>query len=69
MIQNAKIGKNIRVIIRHDLMKMKEETRSIRRKALSKEEIDFHLLMALAFYDFLRQKSGKLASMLGAIVK
>ena len=36
---------------------------------LSKEEIDFHLLMALAIHDLPRKKSDQLSSFLGAVVK
>ena len=47
-IQNAILGKNIdRAIFGHDLMKMNQETRSIRSKAMSSEEFDFHLWMVL----------------------
>ena len=62
---NAIIGKNIdRAIFGHDLMKMQQETRSNRNRALSKEGVDFHLLMALAFHDLLNQKHDQLASLL-----
>ena len=36
---------------------------------MSKEEIDFHLLMALAFNDLPRKKSDQLASLLGVVMK
>ena len=49
-------------------MKMKQGTRSIRSRALSKEETDFHLLIALPFHDFPRKKSDQLASLFGVTV-
>ena len=51
------------------MAKLKQETRSIRSRSLSKEEIDFHLLMALAFYDLPSKECDPFASLLGAVVK
>ena len=38
----------------NDLAKLKEETRTVRSRMLSKEKIAFHLLMVLAFHDLPR---------------
>ena len=43
-------------------MKLKQETRSVKSRALPKK-VDFHLLIALVFHDLPRKK------MLGAVVK
>ena len=44
LVRNAKLCKNVhKAVFGIDLMKLKQETRSIRSRALSKEEIDFHL--------------------------
>ena len=70
MVQNAILGINVaKAIFESDLMKLTQETRSIRSRTLSKEDIDFHLLMALAFHDLPRKKSDELVSLLGAIMK
>ena len=54
LIQNAVPGKNVdRAIFVHDFVKIKQETRSIRSSPFSREKVDFHLLMALAFHDLL----------------
>ena len=52
-----------------DFMMLKQETRSIRIRALYKEEMDFHLLSALLFHDLSRKKSDQLSSLWVAIVK
>ena len=57
LIQNAILEKNVDGAI------------FTRSRALSKEDIDFCLFMALVFHDFPRQKSDKLVSLLGAILK
>jgi len=70
LVQNAILGKNVgKAVFRSDLMKLKQEKRSIRTRSLSKEETDFHLLMAPPFNDLPRKKSDQLASLLGVIVK
>ena len=70
MIRNAILGINVaKAIFESDLMKMKQETRSIRNRTLSKEDIDFHLLISLAFHDLPRKNSDQLASLLEDIVK
>ena len=70
LIQNAIVGKNVeKAVFSRDQMKMKHKTRSIRSRALSKEEVHFHLFMALAFHDLPRKKSDQLARLLGAILK
>ena len=57
LVQNAILGKNVdRAVFGSDLAKLKQETRTVRRRILSKEEIDFHLLMALVFHDLSRKK-------------
>ena len=56
MVQNVILGKNVnKAVFGSDLAKLKQETRSIRSGALSKEEI-FFMLMALAFHDVPRKK-------------
>ena len=67
LVQNAILGKNVdKAVFGSDLMKLKQETRSISSRVFSKEKTDFHLLMALLFYDLPRRKSDQLASLLGA---
>ena len=64
LVQNGIFGINVdKAVVGSDLAKLKQETRSIRRRELSKEEIDFHfyLLMALAFHDLPRKKSDHLS--------
>ena len=57
MVQDAFLGKIFdRDVFGGDLIKMKQATKSIRSKALSKEEDDFHLLIALSFHDLSRKK-------------
>ena len=69
-IQNANFGKNVdKAVFGSDLAKSKQETRIIRSRILSKEKIDYHLLMALAFHDLPIKKSNQLSSLLGAVVK
>ena len=52
LFQNAILNKYVdRAIFWHVLMKMKQEARSMISRSLSKEEIDFHLLIALALHD------------------
>ena len=49
MVQIAILGKNVdKAVFGSDLMKMIQETRSMRSRALHKEKTDFHLLLALA---------------------
>ena len=49
LVQNVILGEYAdKAIFESDFAKLKQETRPIRSRALSKEEIDFHLLMALA---------------------
>ena len=70
LVQNAILGKNVdKAVFGNDSAKLKQETRTVRSRILSKEEIDFHLLMALAFHDLPRKKSDQLSSFLGAVVK
>ena len=67
MVENAIFGKNVdKDVFGSDLAKLKQRT--IKSRKLSKEEIDFHLLMALAFHDFPRKKN-PLSSLLGVVVK
>ena len=57
LIQNAILGKNgDKAVLRNDLLKLKQEARTVRNRKLSKEEIDSHLLMVLAFHDLPRKK-------------
>ena len=49
-------------------MKLKQDTISVRNRALSKKEIDFHQLMALAFHDLSRKISDQLSHLIEAIV-
>ena len=50
LVQNSMLGKNVdTAIFGSDLAKSKQENRSIRNRALSKKEINFHLIMACAF--------------------
>ena len=51
------------------MAKLKQETRSIISRALSKEESDFHLLMTLSLYYLPKKKSDQLSSLIGAVVK
>ena len=70
MVQNAILGKNFdKAVFGNDSAKLKQETRTVRNRMLSKEEIDFYLLMALVFHDLPRKKSDQLSSLLGAVVK
>ena len=70
LFKNAILGKNVdKAAFGNNLIKLKEETRIVKRRTLSKEEIDFHLLMALASHDHPRKKSDQLSSLLGAVVK
>ena len=70
LVQNAIFGNNInKTVFGSDSLKLKQETRASRSKALSKKEIDFHLLMAHAFHGLTRKKSDQLSSLLGVIVK
>ena len=57
LVRSAMLGKNIeKTGFWSDLVILKKETRSIRSRSLSKEEIDFHLLMALSFHHLPRMK-------------
>ena len=49
------------------MMKMRKDTTSTKNRALSTEEFDFHLLMALAIHGLPRKKSDQLVSSLEAI--
>ena len=70
MYQNRILGKNVdKAVFGSDLMKLKQETKSISRRVWSKEDADFHLLMALAFHDLPIKRSDQLSSLLGAIVE
>ena len=70
LFQNAVLSKNVdRVVLGSVLMKMRQETRSNRCRTLSKEVVDFHLLMALTFDDLPRMKSDQLARLIRSIVK
>ena len=56
--QNTILGKNVdNAVSGSDLAKLKQETRSIRSRALSYEKIDFYVLLALAFHVVPRKKS------------
>ena len=66
LVQNGILGKNVgTAVFGNDSAK----TRTVRSRMLSKEEIDFNLLMTLAFHDLSRKKSDQLSSLLGAVVK
>ena len=70
LVQNAIFGKNVdKTVFGNDSTKLKQETRTVSSQTLSKEEIDFLFLMALAFHDLPRKKSDQLSSLLGAVVK
>ena len=70
LVQSAIHGKNVdRAVFWSDFMKMSQKTRYIRSRALPKEEIDFHLLMALVFHDLQGKKSGAFTSLIEAILK
>ena len=63
LVQNAILGKNAdKAVFRKDSAKLKQEMRTVRSKTKSKEEIDFHLLMALVFHDLPRKNSDQLSS-------
>ena len=65
MVQNAILGKKVdKAVWGSDLEKLKQEIRSIRSRSLSKDEIDFHLLMVLASHDLPKRKSDQLDSLL-----
>ena len=56
-VQKAIFGKKIeKAVFGSYLTKLKQETRSITSRVLSKEEIDFLLLMVLAFHEFQERK-------------
>ena len=68
--QNAILDKNVdKAVFGSDLMTMNQETRSIRSRTLSKEEIDIHMIIAIEFYDLLKKNSNQLAILPGAIMK
>ena len=70
MVQSAILVKNVdKALFENDSAKVEQETRFVRSQMLSKEEIDFHLLMAPAFHDLPTKKSDQLSSLLGAVVK
>ena len=70
LVQNALLGKTVnKAIFGNDSVKFKHETRTVRSRMLSKEEIDFHLLTALAFHNLPRKKSNQLSSILGVVMK
>ena len=70
LVQSAILGKSVdKATFGSDLMKLEQDTKSIRRIALSKEETDFNLLMALEFHDHPKKKSDQLASLLVVVVK
>ena len=57
LAQNAIFGRNVhKALFGSDLVKLKQETGSIKHRALCKEVIDYHLLMALACHDLPRKK-------------
>ena len=67
---NAILNKNVnKAVFGSDSAKLKQQIRSVRIRSLSKEEINFYLLMTLAFHDLPRKKSHQLSSLLGAVVK
>ena len=69
LVQNAIFSKNVdKAVFGSHLMKMKQETRSLSRRVLSKEETNFNLLMDLGFRDLPRKKY-QLASLVEAVVK
>ena len=52
LVQNDILGKNFdKAAFGNDSAKLKQEIRTVISRTLSKEKIDFHPLMALAFYD------------------
>ena len=69
MVLNAELGENVDwALFEGDLMKMRQEARSIGNK-LQEEEVDFNLLLALSFHDHLRKENCQLASLLRGIIK
>ena len=61
--KNAILGRNLdKAVFGNDSEKLKHETRNVKSRTLSKGEIDFQLLMAVAFYDVPLKKSNQLSS-------
>ena len=70
LVQNAILGKNNnKAAFGNCSMQLKQETRTVRSRTLSKEETDFHLLMALLFHDLTRKKNDHLTSLSRTVVK
>ena len=59
LVKNTELGKNVdKAVTVDDMVKIRQKNRSIKSTALLTEEVEFHLLMALAFHDLQRKKLG-----------